>query len=230
MSKNLLSLWVRNYAFRVSPRPATVWLLGLWFQSSLTAGELSTLMLPHQVGHFQDETSPDLPYCSHAPREKDGLSPKRSRSDSTLSELVWSFLPPLPLLFSSSFWTYLLITCVRHRDRRHEWGSLTGNTASVNRYFTIQRGEHNWRVYSGCAGTTAPSCTWCRQMGGIAGSLLGPNEPYGNLLNCIHATGKCFPSIYHVQGAGAAAVSKALSHVAHALVRKAGANRNNASG
>lgn len=58
-------------------------------------------------------------------------------------------------------------------------------------------------------------------MGGMPGSLPGSNEPYGNLLNCTHATDKYFPSTYHGQDAKDTAVNKTLPLVIHMLERKA---------
>lgn len=98
------------------------------------------------------------------------------------------------------------------------------NEETVNRSFTIQGGEHNSGAYSDHAENITPSFTRYRRVGGMSGSLPGSNEPYLNLLNCIHAIGKYFPRTYHVQGAGDSAVTKTLSHAAHMLSRKAEIN------
>lgn len=119
-------------------------------------------------------------------RRRGGLSSKKSRSDSALSGLVWSFLPSFLLLSFPSFWTYSLNIYVTYSYERQERDNLTG-------YFIKQGGEHTLEVYSGHAGTITPSHAWCRQMRRIIESLLGSNEPYGNLFNCIHDISKYFP-------------------------------------
>ena len=126
-------------------------------------------------------------------RRRGGLSSKRSRSDSTLSGLVWSFLPSFLLLLFPSFWTYSLNIYVTYSYERQERDSLIGNTGPGDRYFIKQGGKHSLEVYNGHAGTTTPSRAWCKQMRRITESLPSSNEPYGNLFNCIHEISKYFP-------------------------------------
>ena len=66
----------------------TPWALVAVFSDCNRHVLFSLLTLSYQVGHFQDETSLDLPCCYNAPRERDGLSSKRSISDSALSGLA----------------------------------------------------------------------------------------------------------------------------------------------
>ena len=172
-----------------------IWLSTWWsgLQSTADCNKQTSIGFVPPVGHFQDETSLDSPCWDSAPRERGGLSSKRSRSDSTHSGLVWSFLPPFLLLLFSSFCTSSLNIYVTHSYERQERDSLMGDTGSADRYFIKQGGEHTLEVYSGHAGTTTPSRAWCRQMRRVTESLPGSNEPYGNLLNCIHEISRYFP-------------------------------------